>query len=318
MAVATNSSSSGFKTEKSFLDRLYGTKRRRDTIEGYLFIMPVVLGLLIFTIGPMIASFYFSFTKYPILRAPEWIGLRNYVNMFTKEPHFWQACKVTALYALTAVPLGILGAFLLALLLNQRVKGIPIFRTCFYIPTIVPAVASAVLWGWLLNPDYGLFNAVLKQVGLPTSRFLGEPDSALPSLVLMSLWGVGGGMVVYLAGLQGIPESLYEAAKIDGASSRQLFRYITMPLMTPTIFFNLVMGLIGAFQYFTEAFVLTQGGPLFSTYFYSLMVYERAFRFTQMGMAAAMAWFLLAVVLLLTLLVFRSSALWVFYESEVK
>lgn len=318
MAVATEVSPSNLKVEKSFLGRLTSTKRRRDTIEGYLFILPVVLGLLFFTIGPMIASFYISFTKYPILRSPEWIGLRNYVNMFTKEPNFWQACKVTLLYAVTAVPLGILGAFLLAMLLNQRVRGMPFFRTCFYIPTIVPAVASAVLWGWLLNPDYGLVNAILKYTGLPTSRFLGEPESALPSLVLMSLWGVGGGMVVYLAGLQGISESLYEAAKIDGANSRQLFRFITLPMMTPTIFFNLVMGLIGAFQYFTEAFVLTKGGPLFSTYFYSLMVYERAFKFTQMGMAAAMAWFLLVVVLFCTLLVFRSSALWVFYETEVK
>ena len=318
MAVATQRSSRPLKTEQSFLTRFVTTKRGRDTIEGYLFIMPVVLGLLFFTIGPMIASFYISFTKYPILRSPEWIGLRNYVNMFTKEPNFWQAVQVTFTYALTAVPLGILGAFLLALLLNQRVRGMHFFRTTFYIPTIVPAVASAVLWGWLLNPDYGLINAVLKGVGLPTSRFLGEPDSALASLVLVSLWSVGGGMVVYLAGLQGIPESFYEAAKIDGANSRQLFRFITLPLMTPTIFFNLVMGLIGAFQYFTEAFVLTQGGPLFSTYFYSLMVYERAFRFTQMGMAAAMAWFLLAIVLVLTLLVFRSSALWVFDENEVK
>ena len=318
MAVATNASPRSPKTEKSFYARLMDTKRRRDTVEGYLFILPVVLGLLIFTIGPMIASFYFSFTKYPILRAPEWIGLRNYVNMFTKEPNFWQSAKVTVLYAITAVPLGILGAFMLAMLLNQRIKGMAFFRASFYIPTIVPAVASAVLWGWLLNPDYGLVNAGLKQVGLPTSRFLGEPESALASLVLMSLWGVGGGMVIYLAGLQGIPESFYEAAKIDGANSRQLFRFITLPLMTPTIFFNLVIGLIAAFQYFTEAFILTQGGPLFATYFYSLMVYERAFRFTQMGMAAAMAWFLLAVVLLLTLLVFRSSALWVFYETEVK
>ncbi len=315
MAVATNASPRSPKTEKSFYARLMDTKRRRDTVEGYLFILPVVLGLLIFTIGPMIASFYFSFTKYPILRAPEWIGLRNYVNMFTKEPNFWQSAKVTVLYAITAVPLGILGAFMLAMLLNQRIKGMAFFRASFYIPTIVPAVASAVLWGWLLNPDYGLVNAGLKQVGLPTSRFLGEPESALASLVLMSLWGVGGGMVIYLAGLQGIPESFYEAAKIDGANSRQLFRFITLPLMTPTIFFNLVIGLIAAFQYFTEAFILTQGGPLFATYFYSLMVYERAFRFTQMGMAAAMAWFLLAVVLLLTLLVFRSSALLVFYET---
>ena len=304
--------------EKSFFARLVSTKRRRDTVEGYLFILPVVLGLLIFTIGPMLASLYISFTKYPLLRSPEWIGLRNYVNMFTKEPNFWQSVKVTLLYAITAVPLGILGAFLLALLLNQRVKGMSFFRTSFYIPTIVPAVASAVLWGWLLNPDYGLINAILKTVGLPTSRFLGEPDSALASLVLISLWGVGAGMVIYLAGLQGIPETFYEAAKIDGANSRQLFRFITVPMMTPTLFFGLVMGLIGAFQYFTEAFILTQGGPLFATYFYSLMVYERAFRFTQMGMATAMAWFLLVVVLALTLLVFRSSPLWVFYETEVK
>lgn len=318
MAVEATLSSTHTKSEKSFFDRLTGTKRRRDTIEGYIFILPVVLGLLIFTIGPMLASLYISFTKYPILRAPEWIGLRNYVNMFTKEPNFWQACKVTLLYAVTAVPLGIAGAFMLALLLNQRVKGMSFFRTSFYIPTIVPAVASAVLWGWLLNPDYGLINAILKTVGLPTSRFLGEPDSALASLVLMSLWSVGGGMVIYLAGLQGIPETFYEAAKIDGANSRQLFRFITVPLMTPTLFFGLVMGLIGAFQYFTEAFILTQGGPLFSTYFYSLMVYERAFRFTQMGMGTAMAWFLLVVVLTLTLLVFRSSPLWVFYETEVK
>lgn len=318
MAVETKRLPVTLNAEKSFFDRIMGTKRRRDTIEGYIFIMPVVLGLLFFTIGPMLASFYISFTRYPILRSPEWIGLRNYVNMFTKEPYFWQAVQVTFTYAITAVPLGILGAFMLALLLNQRIKGMPFFRASFYMPTIVPAVASAVLWGWLLNADYGLVNAMLKFMGLPTSRFFGDPSSALASLVFMSLWGVGGGMVIYLAGLQGIPESFYEAAKIDGASSLQLFRFITVPLMTPTLFFGLVMGLIGAFQYFTEAFVLTQGGPLFSTYFYSLMVYERAFRFTQMGMAAAMAWFLLVIVLALTMLVFRSSALWVFYETEVK
>jgi multiple sugar transport system permease protein len=318
MVGETNALPRNLKMDKSFIDRLMGTRQRRDTIEGYLFILPVVLGLLFFTIGPMLASFYISFTKYPILRSPEWVGLRNYVKMFSTEPNFWQSMKVTLLYAGTAVPLGIMGAFFLALLLNQRIKGMPFFRASFYIPTIVPAVANAVLWGWILNPDYGLLNAILKGAGLPTSRFLGEPESALASLVLISLWSVGGGMVIYLAGLQGIPESLYEAAKIDGANPQQLFLYITVPMMTPTLFFGLVMGLIAAFQYFTEAFVLTQGGPLFSTYFYSLMVYERAFQFTQMGMAAAMAWFLLVVILTLTLLVFRTSALWVFYESEVK
>lgn len=293
-------------------------RRLGRIVQGYLFISPVVLGLLIFTIGPVIASFYFSFTKFPLLRAPEWIGLRNYVNMFTQEEHFWQSCKVTVTYAITAVPLGLIGSFMLALLLNQRVKGISFFRTCFYVPTVVPAVASAVLWGWLLNPDYGLVNAILMKLGLPTSRFLAEPRTALPSMVLMSLWGVGGGMVIYLAGLQNIPESLYEAAKIDGANELRLFWHITVPMMTPTIFFNLVMGLIGAFQTFTTAFVMTAGGPLFATYFYNLMLYERAFRWLQMGMASAMAWFLLVVILILTLLVFRSSSLWVYYETEVR
>jgi multiple sugar transport system permease protein len=294
------------------------TKRWRDAIQGYLFIMPVVLGLLIFTIGPMIVSLYYSFTKFPLLGKPEWVGIRNYVTMFVYEEHFWQACRVTLTYALTSVPLGLIGSFTLAMLLNQRVKGIAFYRTSFYMPTIVPAIASAVLWGWLLNPDYGLVNAILSELGLPTSRFLGDPKSALGSLVLMSLWGVGGGMIIYLAGLQGISESLYEAAKIDGANDLQLFWHITVPMMTPTIFFNLVMGLIGASQYFTGAFVLTNGGPLFSTYFYNLMIYERAFRFLQMGMASAMAWFLLVIILLLTLLVFRSSSVWVYYETEVK
>jgi multiple sugar transport system permease protein len=294
------------------------SKAQRNNIQGYLFILPVVLGLIIFTIGPMIASLYFSFTKFPILSSPEWIGLRNYINMFTAEKYFWQSVRVTATFAVTSVPLGILGAFLLAMLLDQRIKGIAFFRTCFYMPTIVPALASAVLWGWLLNPDYGLVNAVLRSVGLPTSTFLSSPKTALASLVLMSLWGIGGGMVIYLAGLQGISQQLYEAGKIDGASSLQLFRHITIPLMTPTIFFNLVMGMIGAFQYFTGAFVLTAGGPLFSTYFYNLMLYERAFKWVQMGMASAMAWFLLVVVLILTLLVFRSSSAWVYYETEAK
>jgi multiple sugar transport system permease protein len=293
-------------------------KEKRNNIQGYLFILPVVLGLLIFTIGPMLASLYFSFTKFPILRSPEWVGLRNYVKMFTQEKYFWQAVKVTVTYAVTAVPLGILGSFLLAMLLDQRVKGIAFFRTCFYMPTIVPALASAVLWGWLLNPDYGLVNAILSRLNLPTSTFLSDPKTALPSLVLMSLWGIGGGMVIYLAGLQGISQQLYEAGKIDGANAFQLFWHITIPLMTPTIFFNLVMGLIGAFQYFTGAFVLTSGGPLFSTYFYNLMLYERAFKWVQMGMASAMAWFLMVVILLLTVLVFRSSSMWVYYETEVK
>lgn len=303
---------------KKFFSRLTRTKKSRDTIEGYIFILPVILGLVIFTFGPMLRSLYFSFTDYPILRAPKWVGLDNFVDLFTREKWFWPAVRVTVIYSIVQVPLGILGAFLLALFLNQRVKSIAFFRTCFYIPTVVPVVASSVLWLWLLNPDYGLVNAVLKLLNLPTSRFLAEPETALASLILMSLWGVGGGMVIYLAGLQGIPESLYEAAKIDGANELQLFGFITIPMMTPTIFFNLVMGLIGALQVFTQAFVMTGGGPLHSTYFYGLMIYERAFKFFQMGMASAMSWLLAIAIMLLTLVVFRSSSLWVFYETEVK
>ncbi len=290
----------------------------RDTVNGYLFIGPVVLGLIVFVIGPMIASFYISFTDYPLLRSPKFVGIDNFVQMFTKDELFWRSLKVTVTFAVMQLPLGMTGSLLVAILLNQKVKGIPFFRTCFYMPAIVPAIASAVLWAWLLNPDWGLVNAILKALHLPTSRFLAEPETALPSLVLMSLWGIGGGMVIYLAGLQAIPESLYEAAKIDGANSWQLFWKITLPLLTSTIFFNLVMGLIGTFQYFAPAFILTNGGPMFATYFYNLMLYERAFRWLKMGYASAMAWFLLIIVLILTLLVFRSSSMWVYYESEVK
>ncbi len=298
--------------------RRYSATFWRDTIQGYLFIMPVVLGLLIFTIGPMIASFYFSFTDYAVLRSPKFIGIDNYVHLLTTDRLFWKSVRVTITFAVMSLPLGITGSLLVAVLMNQKVKGIPFFRTCFYMPAIVPGVASAVLWSWLLNPDYGLVNAVLFKLGLPTCRFLAEPETALPSLVLMSLWGLGGGMVIYLAGLQGIPETLYEAGKIDGANSWQLFWKITIPLITPTIFFNLVMGLIGTFQYFMPAYIMTGGGPLFATYFYNLMLYERAYKWMQMGVASAMAWMLLVVVLLLTLLVFRSSTLWVYYEAEVK
>jgi multiple sugar transport system permease protein len=303
---------------KSIFVALTKTKRRRDTLEGYLFILPVVLGILFFNVIPMIVSFFWSFTDYPMLRSPQWVGLQNYITMFTEDPHFWGAVAVTVTYAIIAIPLGIIAAFILAILLNQRVKGIAFFRTCFYIPTVVPAISSAILWGWLLNPDYGLINSVLFQLHLPTSRFLASPNSALGSLILMSLWGIGGAMVIYLAGLQGVSESLYEAAKIDGANEIQLFRYITIPMMTPTIFYTLVIGLIGAFQYFLPAYVLTAGGPLYATYFYGLMLYNTAFHFTAMGMASAMGWVLLLVIMALTLLVFRSSTSWVYYETEAQ
>ena len=300
--------------------RLCGRVFWRDTLYGYLFIGPAVLGLLFLTLGPMVASAYISLTSYPLLAPPKFVGFRNYVELFTQDKLFVQSLKVTFGYAGMSLPLGLILSLLAAILLNQKVRGIPVFRTCFYIPNIVPAVASAVLWGWLLNPDWGLVNAILKALNLPTSRWLSEPGSALPSLVLISLWGIGGTMIIYLAGLQSVPTEFYEAAKIDGSNTLHLFRFITLPLLTPTIFFNLVMGLISTFQYFAPVYILTggKGGPVYSTYFYNLNLYEKAFRWLQMGYASAMAWVLFVIVLSFTLLVFRSSSVWVYYEGEVR
>ena len=298
--------------------RGHGRLYWQDTLYGYLFIAPVIISLVFLTVGPMLVSAYFSLTSYPLLTPPKFIALKNYVDLFTKDKLFYQSLKVTFSYAAMALPLGLVCSLLTAVLLNQKVRGIPLFRTCFYLPNIVPGVASAVLWGWLLNPDWGLVNAVLKGLGLPTSRWLSEPSSALPSLVFMSLWGIGGTVIIFLAGLQAVPEEFYEAAKIDGGNTWHLFRYITLPLLTPTIFFNLVMGLIGTFQYFGTAYILTKGGPLYATYFYNLNLYDKAFKWLKMGYASAMAWVLFGSVLVFTLLVFRSSSVWVYYEAEVR
>lgn len=289
----------------------------RDTVAGYLFIMPVVLGLIFFVFGPMLASLYFSLTEYNVLRAPEWVGLRNYVDMFTRPNlRVMQSLKVTILYAIAATPLTLVGALAAALLLNQKLRGMHIFRTILYIPTIVPIVAAVFVWGWLFLPDRGLVNAVLTAVGLPGGTWFNEPDTALPTLIMLALWGIGPSMVIYLAGLQGVPEELYEAGKIDGASEIALFRHITLPQLTPTTFFLLITGLIAAFQYFVPAFILTKGGPLYATYFYNLNLYEKAFRWQFMGLASAMAWIIFAIILAFTMLLFRSSDAWVHYEVK--
>lgn len=289
----------------------------RDTIEGYLFIMPVILGLFIWTFGPMIASFYLSFTEYPLLKEPIFIGWRNYIDMFT-APYLrvMQSLRITFLYAAMSLPLTLGGSLAAAVLLNQKIRGIRFFRTAFYMPTIVPQIAMVFIWGWLLNPEFGLVNATLEGLGLPTLRWLAEPSTALPSLAVLNLWTIGPAMVIFLAGLQGIPQELYSAAKIDGANEWREFWSITIPLLSPTIFFNLVTGLIFTFQYFLPPFVLTQGGPLFSTYVYNLNLYEKAFQWLQMGLAAAMAWLMFAIILALTLLVFRGSGGLVYYEAQ--
>jgi len=289
----------------------------QETIQGYLFIMPVVLGLIIFVFGPMIASVYYSLTEYSILRAPEFIGFRNYVDMFTRANlRVLDSLWVTLKFALVSVPLILVAALAAALLLNQKLRGMHVFRTTFYLPTIVPALASAFVWGWLLNPQFGLVNSILGQLGLPKGEFFTGTSSALPTLVFLSLWGIGPTMVVFLAGLQSIPESLYEAGKIDGANGAQLFWSITLPQLSPTIFYNLLTGIIGAFQYFLSAFVLTQGGPVFATFFYNLNLYEKAFKWQQMGFASAMAWVMFAIILVLTLILFKFSDALVYYEVK--
>jgi multiple sugar transport system permease protein len=290
---------------------------RREAVEGYLFITPWLLGLIIFILAPIVVSFYFSFTDFQVVKAPIFIGLENYRRL-AADDLFWQSIKVTTLYVFTSVPLGLLLSFAVALLMNQSVRFLSLWRTIYYLPSLVPIVASTMLWLWIFNPQFGLLNTLLRFVGIEGPLWLGHTQWALPSLILMSLWTVGGPMLIYLAGLQGVPSELYEAAEIDGAATWAKFRSITLPLMTPIIFFNLVMNMIISFQTFVQAFIMTEGGPRYATLLYVLYLYQNAFKFFRMGYASALAWVLCLIILFLTILIFRSSTLWVFYESELK
>jgi multiple sugar transport system permease protein len=292
--------------------------RQIEAIWGYIFISPWLIGFILFTLGPMIASLILSLTDYNIISNPRWVGLDNYIKMLTSDPKFWHSLMVTITYAIFAVPLSLIFGFSLAYLLNLKVPALAFWRTAFYMPTVTLGVATALVWGFILNPRFGIFNWMLSLIGIKGPGWLASPHWALPALILMSLWGVGGGMIIYLAGLQSIPTSMYESAQLDGANGWQQVRFITIPLMTPVIFFNLVIGIIGTFQYFTEAYVLTKGGPAESTLFYNLYLYNNAFSYLDMGYASALAWTLFVIVLGLTLLVFKSSAAWVYYEGEVR
>lgn len=292
-------------------------RAKREAMLGYLFISPWLIGLVIFTIGPILVSLYLSLTNYEIVRAPVFSGLTNYRFLFS-DRLFWQSLQVTTVYVAVSVPLGLILSFAVALLMNQKLKYLGLWRTIFYVPNLVPVIASSVLWLWIFNPQFGLFNVFLQYLGIEGPNWLGHTQWALPALIIMSLWGVGGPMLIYLAGLQGIPTDLYEAADIDGAGAWTKFRAVTIPMMTPVIFFNLVMGMIAAFQTFTQAFVMTGGGPRYATLFYVLYLYQNAFQFFRMGYASALAWILFVIILVLTILVFRSSATWVYYEGEVR
>lgn len=304
--------------------RRLSPEKRREAITFYLIVAPWVIGFIIFTLGPMLASLILSFTRWDMLSSPEWVGLQNYARMFGSDADFRQALKVTAVYSVLSVPLRLLAALFLAMLLNEATRAVGLFRTAFYLPSIVASVAAAVLWSWILNPRFGPINGTLSFFGLEGPGWFADPDWALGGLILMSTWGVGGEMLIFLAGLKSIPQHLYEAAEIDGAGSWHKFRSVTIPMLTPTIFFNFVMSLIGAFKAFDSAFVIstarggTLGGPAKSTLLYMLHLYRHAFRFFNMGYATALAWVLFLITLAFTLLIVRSSALWVYYEGEAR
>ena len=295
--------------------RRWLTLTRREALLFYLFVSPWLVGFLVFTAGPILASLFLSFTEYTIVAPPEWIGLENFGEAFSGDDLFWKSLWNTAYYVGVGVPLRVIFAFLLAALLNQDIRGRLFYRVAYYMPSIIPGVASSVLWLILLNPRLGLINLLIGLLGIPSINWLGSPDWSKPAMILMSLWGVGGSMVIYLAGFQSIPDVYYEAADIDGAGMWRKFWNVTIPLMTPTILFNLIMQIINSFQVFASAFIMTGGGPLNSTLFYMLHLYRNAFDFFKMGYACALAWVLFIIILFFTLLTLKWSEAWVFYSG---
>lgn len=285
---------------------------RRDLI-GYAFVAPWLVGFSFFTLGPFLTSIYLSFTRYSIVSAPKWVGLGNYGTLLG-DATFWQSLGLTFRYALVAVPLGVVAGVALGLLLDTAVRGVSAFRAVFFVPSVVPVVATTVVFVWLLNPQIGLVNRLLGVLGIVGPAWLKDPTWTFWSLILMSLWSVGGSMVTYLAGLKDIPSSLYEAALLDGASATQRLRHVTLPMLSPVIFFNLVMGVISAFQYFTQPYMLlSQQAPEESTRFFAVYLFERAWRYLDMGYASAMAWVLFLVIVTVTGVLFRTQKRWVHY-----
>ncbi|MFD1675557.1 carbohydrate ABC transporter permease [Alicyclobacillus fodiniaquatilis] len=290
-------------------------QRRRETVTFYLLISPWIVGVLAFILGPMVRSLYLSFTNDDLLSPPRWVGLLNYKTML-HDPLFWQSLKVTFVYSIIAVPAGLVASLAIALLLNNAVVGMRWFRTIFYLPSILPGIAVMILWVYIFNPNLGLLNSILSDFGIHGPQWIFSSRWALPSLIIMSLWTAGGNMLIWLAGLKGVPEYLYEAASLDGAGTWAKFRHVTIPMITPTIFFNLIMGLIGALQTFSQGYVMTNGGPLNSTLFFNLFLFNNAFDNFRMGYASALAWVLFIIIMVFSLIVIRSSSAWVYYEGE--
>lgn len=294
--------------------------RRREALEGFLYISPWMIGFVFFWAGPLLASLLLSFTDYSLTRAPSFVGVTNFVSILTEDRLFWQAVRVTLTYAAINVPLGVIASLMMALLLNQKLIGTNIYRSLLFIPSLVPDVASALIWIWLFNPQLGVINYLLGFAGVEGPTWLASTRWVIPSILIIAFWTSTGGqyMITFLAGLQNIPQELYEVADLDGAGAWQKFRHVTIPMLSPVILFNVIMKVIGTLATFSIVFVATQGGPSYASWFYSLHVYQNAFSFFQMGYACALAWIFLLVVLTFTYLQVKWSQERVYYGGEVR
>ena len=297
--------------------RRMSAMRRNESIAGYLFMLPLLLGIVFLTYGQFVYSLIISFTDKSIFAGAKFVGFRNYAKLLTEDFFFWKSIKATIFYAFGSVIATQLAALAIAVLLNNKyLKGKAFFRTIFYIPSIVPAVASCLLWMWMFNPDFGLFNAVLKTLGLPISKWIYAESSAVPSLVLMSAWACGAPMVIYLSGLANVPPSLLEAVEIDGGGAWSKFIHITIPMISPVLFYNTLMGVIGGFMTFTNSYVMTEGGPNNATLFVNYLIYRDAFQYNQFGYASALAWIVFLVLAVLTVIIFRVFGKKVYYGGR--
>lgn len=293
-------------------------KRLESSLTPYLFISPWILGFLFFTLGPLVFSLVMSFFDWPVVGERSFIGLENYQTMLFDDPQFWESLWVTINFAAIFVPLNIVLSLLLAVLLNTKVVGSGFFRTAFYLPSVISGVALVTIWSWIYSNEYGLLNFMLSLVGIKGPNWLGDPNWALFSIIIASLWGLGGTMLILLTGLQSIPKELYEAARLSGVPLWAQVVHITIPMLSPMLLFTFITSIISAFQQLTIALLLTKGGPLGSTYFFAMYIYDNAFKYFDMGYAAANSWVMFFIILVLSMLVMKSSSAWVYYEGDMR
>ncbi|MCX6049037.1 MAG: sugar ABC transporter permease [Chloroflexi bacterium] len=313
--MATTTTSSAIRTVPRPRRRM-SAARRRDWRDGLLLTSPFIIGVLFLWVGPMLYSLFLLTQDWDLITPPKFIGLGNFVRLWN-DPLVAKSLGNTAYYTFIGVPLQLIVAFGLALLLNQNVRGLPIYRTIYYLPSITPAVAFAVVWIQILNPEFGVLNNLLAIVGIQPIKWLFDPTWAKPAFILMSLWLVGFQMIIFLAGLQGVPKELHEAAAIDGANTWSRFWNVTLPIISPVLFFNLVIGIIGSFQIFTGSFIITKGGPQDSTLFVVLYIYRNAFEYFKMGYAVTLSWLLFLIIMIFTAIQFFFANRWVYYEGKV-